>query len=152
MTTTRRHRDGRLPVLRRALRIRSQNARARKAEEAPGEHHRPGRVWTAPCCARPAPSSDFDLNPETPLPDDRILRPAGVLVAIWDRPGGPDLILTKRSSHLKHHPGQIAFPGGKVDPEDDGPIGAALREIVEESWTAPEPRPDSWHLADRTKR
>jgi 8-oxo-dGTP pyrophosphatase MutT (NUDIX family) len=42
------------------------------------------------------------------------------------------LYLTKRSSHLRHHPGQISFPGGKVDPGDDGPIGAALRESHEE--------------------
>ena len=44
----------------------------------------------------------------------------------------PRLLLTKRASGLKHHPGQIAFPGGKVDPEDDGPVGAALREAEEE--------------------
>lgn len=83
--------------------------------------------------ARPAgASSDFDLNPGIVLPADRVLRPAGVLIAIWERPGGAELILTKRSSHLKHHPGQIAFPGGKVDPGDDGPVGAALREAWEE--------------------
>jgi 8-oxo-dGTP pyrophosphatase MutT (NUDIX family) len=44
----------------------------------------------------------------------------------------PRVLLTKRASGLKHHPGQIAFPGGKVDPTDDGPIGAALREAEEE--------------------
>jgi 8-oxo-dGTP pyrophosphatase MutT (NUDIX family) len=77
-------------------------------------------------------SSDFDLNPGTLLPADRTLRQAGVLIAVWNRPAGPSLILTKRSSHLKHHPGQIAFPGGKVDPDDDGPVGAALREAWEE--------------------
>lgn len=83
--------------------------------------------------ARPASaSSDFDLNPGSLLSADRPLRPAGVLVALWDQPGGARLILTKRSSRLKHHPGQIAFPGGKVDPADDGPVGAALREAWEE--------------------
>ena len=62
--------------------------------------------------ARPGQlSSDFDLNPETVLPAGRILRPAGVLVAIADTACGPHVILTKRSSGLKHHPGQIAFPG-----------------------------------------
>ena len=64
---------------------------------------------------RPAgESSDFDLNPVQPAPG-RVLRPAAVLVAIWQRPAGLRLILTKRASHLKHHPGQVAFPGGQVD-------------------------------------
>jgi 8-oxo-dGTP pyrophosphatase MutT (NUDIX family) len=83
--------------------------------------------------ARPAgPSSDFDLNPGVRIPTDKPLRPAAVLVPVWLRPDGPGLILTKRSSHLKHHPGQIAFPGGKVDPTDAGPQAAALRETHEE--------------------
>ncbi|MEL7097678.1 MAG: CoA pyrophosphatase [Pseudomonadota bacterium] len=83
--------------------------------------------------ARPGgPSSDFDLNPGTVLPEGRKLRAAGVLAAIEDAPGGPRLWLTKRSSVLKHHPGQIAFPGGKVDEGDDGSVGAALREAREE--------------------
>jgi 8-oxo-dGTP pyrophosphatase MutT (NUDIX family) len=82
---------------------------------------------------RPArPSSDFDLNPAIALPPGRVLRPAAVLVPVWLRPDGARLILTKRASHLKHHPGQIAFPGGKVDAGDDGPVGAALREAQEE--------------------
>ena len=76
-------------------------------------------------------SSDFDLNPEF-RPQGIKLRTAGVLVPVIDTPRGPELILTKRSSALKHHPGQIAFPGGKVDPGDDGPVGAALREAHEE--------------------
>ena len=88
--------------------------------------------------ARPAgESSDFDLNPIL-LPDSRILRPAAVLVAVWLRPDGARLILTKRASHLKHHPGQIAFPGGKVDAEDSGPEAAALREAWEEIGLPPE--------------
>ncbi len=82
---------------------------------------------------RPAgASSDFDLNPGIALPPGRVLRPAGVLVPIWDRGEGAEVILTMRSSRLKHHPGQIAFPGGKVDAGDDGPVGAALREAEEE--------------------
>jgi 8-oxo-dGTP pyrophosphatase MutT (NUDIX family) len=83
--------------------------------------------------ARPGrPSSDYDLNPEIALPPGRKLRAAGVLVAFEATPDGVRLYLTKRSSHLRHHPGQIAFPGGKVDPEDDGPVAAALREAHEE--------------------
>lgn len=78
------------------------------------------------------PSSDFDLNTETDRPRPA-LREAAVLVpiVIEDRPE-PALILTKRSSALKHHPGQIAFPGGKVDPGDADVVAAALREGQEE--------------------
>jgi 8-oxo-dGTP pyrophosphatase MutT (NUDIX family) len=79
-----------------------------------------------------APSSDFDLNSGGALPAGRKLRPAGVLVAFQQGADGLDLVLTKRSSRLKHHPGQIAFPGGKVDDGDVDEIAAALREAHEE--------------------
>ena len=78
------------------------------------------------------PSSDFDLNPETVLPAGRKLRPAGVLAPISVVDGEMRLILTKRSSALKHHPGQIAFPGGKQDAADADVTAAALREAHEE--------------------
>lgn len=77
-------------------------------------------------------SSDFDLNPDLAVPKDRRLRPAGVLVAISLVEEVPRVILTKRSSVLKHHPGQIAFPGGKVDEGDNDVTAAALREAWEE--------------------
>ena len=60
------------------------------------------------------------------------LRDAAVLIPVVDRIPEPTLILTKRSSALKHHPGQIAFPGGKVEAEDPDCAATALREAEEE--------------------
>lgn len=57
--------------------------------------------------------------------------PAAVLVAVTNRPD-PGVILTRRADTLRHHAGQVAFPGGRIDLGDDGPIGAALREAEEE--------------------
>lgn len=61
---------------------------------------------------------------------------AAVLIPIVDRPE-PTVVLTQRTDALPSHPGQVAFPGGKVDPGDDGPVGAALREAEEEIALAP---------------
>ncbi|MEM9708339.1 MAG: CoA pyrophosphatase [Pseudomonadota bacterium] len=83
-------------------------------------------------------SSDFDLNPEHLRPKNLALRPAAVLVAVVDLPAGPSVLLTKRSSALRHHPGQVACPGGKVDPEDPSFEAAALREAEEEVGLDPE--------------
>ena len=74
------------------------------------------------------PSSDFDFS-DTP-PGPATLRPAGVLAAFDAQDGR--LILTKRASSLRHHPGQIALPGGKVDASDADATAAALREAHEE--------------------
>ena len=82
-------------------------------------------------------SSDFDLNPETVLPKGRTLRPAGVLVPFLVGDAGIEIILTKRASGLKHHPGQIAFPGGKQDDTDADVVAAALREANEEIGLSP---------------
>jgi 8-oxo-dGTP pyrophosphatase MutT (NUDIX family) len=57
--------------------------------------------------------------------------PAAVLVPVVDRPE-PTVILTLRPDTLRQHAGQVAFPGGRIDPGDDGPVGAALREAEEE--------------------
>ena len=83
------------------------------------------------------PSSDYDLNPDVVLPAGRPLRGAGVLVPVTDE-AHPQVILTKRSSALKHHPGQVAFPGGKVETSDAHETAAALREAREEIGLSPE--------------
>lgn len=83
-------------------------------------------------------SSDFDLNPDAALPAGRVLRPAGVLAPIIETERGLSLLLTKRAAALKHHPGQIAFPGGKQDDGDADVIAAALREAHEEIGLPPD--------------
>lgn len=62
--------------------------------------------------------------------------PAAVLVPIVDRPE-PGVILTLRPETMRRHPGQVAFPGGRIDPGDGGPIAAALREAEEEIGLSP---------------
>jgi 8-oxo-dGTP pyrophosphatase MutT (NUDIX family) len=57
--------------------------------------------------------------------------PAAVLVAVVDAPE-PAVILTERPLTMRKHPGQISFPGGRIDPGDTGPVDAALREAEEE--------------------
>lgn len=79
-----------------------------------------------------AASSDFDLNTDVALPHGRKLRPAGVLVLLEGTGNACRVYLTKRSSALKHHPGQIAFPGGKQDEGDADIAATALREAYEE--------------------
>ena len=76
-------------------------------------------------------TSDFDLNKNL-APFDIELRDAAVLIPIVNRPNGLHVILTKRSDNLKHHPGQIALPGGKAERDDKNSIETALREAHEE--------------------
>lgn len=78
------------------------------------------------------PSSDYDLNADVSLPEGRKLRTAAVLIAIRESDAVPRVFLTKRASTLKHHPGQIAFPGGKLDQGDANVVAAACREAEEE--------------------
>jgi 8-oxo-dGTP pyrophosphatase MutT (NUDIX family) len=57
---------------------------------------------------------------------------AAVLMPIIERPLGMTMLLTERAAHLAHHPGQIAFPGGRIEATDASPVAAALREAREE--------------------
>jgi 8-oxo-dGTP pyrophosphatase MutT (NUDIX family) len=60
------------------------------------------------------------------------LTPAAVLVPVVDHADGLTVLLTERAPDLRHHPGQISFPGGRIEASDAGPLEAALRETEEE--------------------
>lgn len=75
---------------------------------------------------------DHDIDPVMrAIAEVKPVRPAAVLVPIVDHPE-PTVLLTQRSAHLPDHPGQISFPGGKIDAGDKNPLEAALREAEEE--------------------
>jgi len=75
---------------------------------------------------------DHDADPVLQkIAEVRPIRPAAVLVAVIDYPE-PTVLLTQRAQHLPDHPGQISFPGGKIDGTDADPTAAALREADEE--------------------
>lgn len=65
------------------------------------------------------------------------LRPAAVLVGLVDRGEGLQVLLTRRTEALRHHAGQISFPGGRIESHDADPVAAALREAHEEIGLAP---------------
>jgi 8-oxo-dGTP pyrophosphatase MutT (NUDIX family) len=75
--------------------------------------------------------------PEVSRPPASGGRRSAVLVLFGDGVQGPDLLYIQRSEGLRRHPGQPAFPGGKIEQSDDGPIAAALREAVEETGLDP---------------
>lgn len=102
--------------------------------------------------------AEAGLSPHPPGPDDPTSNPRGdhsidpdgsavipppphrraaVLVPVLCRPEGPALVLTQRATGLRDHSGQVALPGGKIDPSDPGPAEAALREAHEEIALSP---------------
>lgn len=69
---------------------------------------------------------------------DRALRPASVLIALVQREDGLQVLLTRRTDHLRDHAGQISFPGGRAEPDElHDPVRTALREAQEEVGLAP---------------
>jgi len=79
-------------------------------------------------CLNPLADMAAMRSGSAPVPD----RPAAILVPLLRSAGHWHVLMTKRAEHLAHHAGQISFPGGKVEPDDDGPVSAALREAFEE--------------------
>jgi 8-oxo-dGTP pyrophosphatase MutT (NUDIX family) len=80
---------------------------------------------------------DLDLNPDMWVRAGvKATKPAAVLVPVIER-SEPTVLLTLRTAELASHAGQVAFPGGKIDPDDESPVSAALREAKEEIGLAP---------------
>jgi 8-oxo-dGTP pyrophosphatase MutT (NUDIX family) len=81
---------------------------------------------------------DVELFRRLSPPDHVLARDAAVLILLGEGTDGPDVLLLLRSDDLGSHAGQVAFPGGKADEGDDGPIGTALREAHEETGVLPD--------------
>lgn len=76
--------------------------------------------------------TDFDLNPQFPFPAKPPWKRAAVLVGLIERGEDYGVLLTLRPDTMAQHAGQVAFPGGRIDPGDTSPLAAALREAEEE--------------------
>jgi 8-oxo-dGTP pyrophosphatase MutT (NUDIX family) len=90
--------------------------------------------FLAPLLRGVAEAGVRELSPHRELPPPDATRRAAVLMAFA---GGPEVLLVERASTLRNHAGQVAFPGGRLDPGDTGPVGAALREAEEETGLDP---------------
>ncbi len=80
--------------------------------------------------------SDHDLNGDHPAVSPA-LKPAAVLIALIEREAGYTVLLTRRADTLRSHTGQVALPGGRIDPGEN-PVACALREAQEEVGLDPE--------------
>ena len=87
--------------------------------------------WLQPLADLAGSVEAEQLAPRFPHPPDDA-RPSAVLMLFAETPRGHELLLTERASTLRHHAGQISFPGGRADPGDADPPATALREAQEE--------------------
>lgn len=97
------------------------------------------REWLIERLARPAPPAAIGLSDGFRMPGrEGRSTPAAVLVPLVNRPDGLTVLLTQRSASLPDHPGQVSFPGGRLDPGDATAVDAALREAQEEVGMPPQ--------------
>jgi 8-oxo-dGTP pyrophosphatase MutT (NUDIX family) len=86
-------------------------------------HDREG--WLVPGLTAQESRAYMPFFPADPIP-------AAVLVPIVEHPGAPTVLLTQRATQLRNHAGQVSFPGGRIESQDESPTAAALREAREE--------------------
>jgi 8-oxo-dGTP pyrophosphatase MutT (NUDIX family) len=86
-------------------------------------HEREG--WLVPGLTAEESRAYMRFFPADPIP-------AAVLIPIVEHPGAPTVLLTQRATQLRNHAGQVSFPGGRIELEDESPSAAALREAREE--------------------
>jgi len=101
--------------------------------ELPERRHRPSLEQVLEAVVSAAPG--FVPSPATVPPGSA---PSGVLVLLYEHEGEPWVVLTRRAWHLRHHAGEVSFPGGRREPGDADLWATALREAAEETGLSPD--------------